>query len=146
MVLLDVRVGIIRMHGEADDLCREPTGDQEVFILLRFSWSHMLSLPLLLCPPPHPLCRTWIWCTCSEDSLAVLSELRHRYHVYPSFLTLDLGVLICGPPWEVVTVCHPPILVECMDWWGVGLGTSPCYPLANHLHTPVESILLGQTG
>ena len=49
---------------------------------------------------------------CSEGSPAVLSELHHRYHTYPSFQTHDPGVLICGPPWEVVTVCHPPILVE----------------------------------
>ena len=33
MVQFDERVGIIRMHGEAEDLCQEPTGDQEVFIL-----------------------------------------------------------------------------------------------------------------
>ena len=39
MVQLDVRVGIVRTHGEANDLRQEPTGDQKVFIALRFSWS-----------------------------------------------------------------------------------------------------------
>ena len=74
----------------------------------------------------------------------VLNELHHCYRAYPLFLTLGLGVLICGPPWKVVTVHHPPILVEC-NWQGVGLGTPSTYPLANHFHTPMESIPLGQT-
>ena len=65
----------------------------------------------------------------------VLSELRHCYCAYPSFLTLGLGVLICEPPWEVVAVHHPPILAE-HDWQGVGLGTPPHYPSANCFHTP----------
>ena len=30
MVLFKVRVGIVRMHGEADGLRQEPTRDQEV--------------------------------------------------------------------------------------------------------------------
>ena len=74
----------------------------------------------------------------------VLSELHCHNRAYPSFLTLDLGVLICGPPLEVVAVCHPPILAE-QDWQGVGLGTPSHYPPANQLHTPMELTLLGQT-
>ena len=45
----------------------------------------------------------------------------------------------------MVTVCHPPILAE-HDWRGVGLGTSPFGHSANPSHTPMELILLVQTG
>ena len=47
---------------------------------------------------------------CLEVSQVVLSELPHRLHSCPSSLTLVHIVLSCGPPWEVVAVCHPPIL------------------------------------
>ena len=75
----------------------------------------------------------------------VLSELPHHQCTYPSSLTLGLGVLFCGTPWEVVTVCHPPILAK-RDWLGVGLSTPPHYPSVKHSHTPMELILLVQTG
>ena len=75
----------------------------------------------------------------------VLSGIHHCHCAYPSSLTLGLGVLIYGPPWEVVAVCHPPILAE-RDWQGVGLSTPPHYPSANHFHTPMELIPLVQIG
>ena len=80
-----------------------------------------------------------------EVSPAVLSELPHRLHSCPSSLTLVHIVLSCGPPWEVVTVCHPPILAE-RDWRGVGLGTSPFVPLANHFQLLMKLIPLVQIG
>ena len=64
---------------------------------------------------------------CLEVSPAVLSELPHRLHSCPLSLTLVHFVLSCGPPQEVVGVCHPPILAE-HDWRGVGFGTSPFGP------------------
>ena len=75
----------------------------------------------------------------------VLSELPRRLHSCPSSLTLVHIVLSCGPPWEVVTVRHPPILAE-RDWPDVGLGTSPFVPSANHFQLLVKLIPLGQIG
>ena len=71
-----------------------------------FLGPHAITPVTFSCLLPHPLCRTWVWCMCLENSLAVLSEVHHHYYAYPSFLTLDLGGLICEPPWEVVEGCH----------------------------------------
>ena len=57
MVQFNVRVGIVRMHREAEDLRQEPTGDQEVFMQ---GLSHkvvpvpVLSLPFLVNTSPSP--------------------------------------------------------------------------------------------
>ena len=86
------------MHGEADGLDQEPTGDQ-VAPLFKIGLVLTLSLPFPWYAPSHSQkCRTQERCVCLEVSPAVLSELPHRLHACPLSLTLVLFVLSCGPP------------------------------------------------